>query len=178
MTYIRLLGGFSVSNFAHGESFKTSAYSGEIWHHESGVRVCSFSQDGKGQPTEILWGSGTDDYRLGLALLGLRHSNDDAAKAGDEIFIRADIEADPVLLDRLAAFGIEILCEDYCDDKHYQRLAHKQIFVRTTRDNVYTALGVYDPERRRSIREEFNALLKNGEEVVEVINERYVLKTN
>jgi len=176
MTYRRSFRGFSVQHFDTAKPRKHRPYKGEIIRAADGELVCRFDQTGEGFRTSISWNTGADRYTKDLAILGIDASNDMARETGEPIVSRQTALNNQHDLYLYAEYGIEVICEDYIADEHCRQRAGHNIFVRTSHDNIFQAQGVYSQMDRAFWREEFNKKLDGDEDVLEIVNDRYVSK--
>jgi hypothetical protein len=174
MTYRRSFMGFSVQNFETGKARKHLPYRGEIVRSAVGELVCRFDQTGEGFRTLIVWHTGADYYTKGLAIIGIDASNDRARDTGEPIVSKQTALKNHHDLNRYAEYGIEVICEDYITDEKCRKCAGHTIFARTSFDNIFQVQGAYSPRDREFWREEFNKNLDGDEDVLEIVNDRYV----
>jgi hypothetical protein len=174
MDYTRNFKGFSVRNLELGPVKKTPSYQGELRRAGDNRLVCRFSQAGDGDPTSVDWAPGTEDDRKVLARLGIETANEKSHADDGEIFSWAVVEASPVLLERFSEYGIEVVCDDHRFDMQCRENADSVIYARTDQDNVVQVPGIYRPSERRLWREKINRHLGDREDVLEIINDRYV----
>lgn len=174
MSYQRSFKGYSVQNFRIGKALKHTAYKGELIVSDTGETVCTFEQNGEGFPTTVHWGPEAPAHKELLAIIGIDARNDKARENNEEIVTRYQVLSDEPLLNRFAEYGIEVICDDFMMDEHCRNNADHMVFARTSHDNLVQAEGHYRPEDRASWREAINQHLEADEEVLEIINDRFV----
>lgn len=174
MPYQRIYKGFSVQNFKLGEVFKHQSYQGEIIDGDSGKLICRFDQAGKGDRTDVRWEDDTEEARRKLAFIGLEHDNEQARENGDEVVLKHDLEVDSDLFGQFAERGIEVLCIDHQFDQECYRGSNEAVFAHTSHGRYVHLPGHYHSQHRAYWYQMFDQQLRGDEEVMEIINDRYI----
>jgi hypothetical protein len=172
----RIVKGFYIDRAGSGPD-SGSSVSGRLYHEEPFAQICSFLCGKAGEVDSVSWKKGLADYEDGLIKIGLDHHNA-AAQSSKSVphIAKHEWTSDQSLRGAILTHAVSVLAEDHLQDLRYQKLADATIIARTSMDRIAEVPGEYQFSLRSQWRDSLNNLLPDGEEVLEIINDRYIQK--
>jgi len=174
MPYRRVFKGFCVGR-GNVKDIVSGAGRGDLFDDESQDHICSFKIGKAGDVSDITWHEVASQYEARILSIGRDHHNQVAQKQGDVAHLAShQIHQDSALKKSILEHGLLVLVEDHLQDARYQSLAKRKIIARTSADRIAEIPGDYSLSRRTEIRDAINQHLPDNEEVLEIINDRYL----
>jgi len=147
----------------------------ELYAVNGGARLCKANLNADYAVQSIAWTDNGEMHQHAIAKIGLSHHNAHALNKPDiQRYPTRSLETDREVFQAMVDHGIAVLVEDRLRDDYYRARADELIFARTSKDQIASIPGAYDPSKRGYWREYINERLPEDEDVLEIINDRYV----
>lgn len=172
----RIVKGFYIE-LADAAPDAESGVSGHLYHEEPFAHICAFVCSETGEVGSVSWKTGLANYEERLLKIGLDHHNAAAQTSkGVPHIANHEVKSDRSLRGAILTHAVSVLAEDHLHDLRYQKLADTTVIARTSMDRIAEVPGQYQFSLRSHWRDSLNNLLPEGEEVLEIVNDRYIQK--
>ncbi|WP_372997726.1 hypothetical protein [Marinobacter sp.] len=177
MSYKRIMSGFfvEVTDLKSDKSGDMASVKVEVFTENGGTRLCKAHLNAGYVVQGVAWTDNGEMHQHAIAKIGLNHHNAHALNNSRiQRYLPRELETDREVFQAMLEHGIAVLVEDRLRDDYYRARADEFIFARTSKDQIASIPGTYDPNKRGCWREYINERLPDDEDVLEIINDRYI----